>query len=75
MQQLPEDLDLTGDEREVLEGDRDALTALADRQAIIGTPAGLTPGELDTDHAFIALTAVQSACPARVSNPSIRIRN
>lgn len=37
-----EQLDLTDDERQALEGDRDALTALAKRLADTPTPAGPT---------------------------------
>jgi hypothetical protein len=51
-----EQVDLTDDEREALEGDRDAVTALAQRLADIPTPAGPTPKELGTETAFIPLT-------------------
>jgi hypothetical protein len=51
-----EQIDLTDDEREALEGDRDAVTALVQRLADIPTPAGPTPKELGTASAFIPLT-------------------
>lgn len=41
-------VDLTDDEREALEGDREAVTALAERLADTPTPAGPTPKELGT---------------------------
>ncbi|WP_083754124.1 DNA cytosine methyltransferase [Actinosynnema sp. ALI-1.44] len=44
-----------------LEGDREALTALAERLARVPTPAGPTPEELGADRAFIELTAVQDS--------------
>ena len=53
-----ETVDLTDEERDALEGDRDALTALAGRLASIPTPAGPTPSELGTDGSFIPLTAL-----------------
>jgi len=52
---------LTDDERAALEGDRDAITALAERLAKVPTPAGPTPEQLGTDRAFVALTAVQDS--------------
>lgn len=62
-----EQVDLTDDEREALEGDRDAITALTERLADIPTPAGPTPRELGTgtDDAFIPLTQVMGSVPAR----------
>jgi hypothetical protein len=60
IQQMLEQLDITEDEREAIEGDRAALTALAQRLAKIPTPAGPTPEQLGTDHAFIALTLKDS---------------
>jgi hypothetical protein len=51
-----EQIDLTDDEREALEGDRDAVSALVQRLADIPTPAGPTPKELGTGSAFIPLT-------------------
>lgn len=38
-----EQVDLTDDEREALEGDRDAITALTERLADIPTPVSPTP--------------------------------
>lgn len=56
--QLLEQLELTDDERAALEGDRDAVTALAQRLADTPTPAGPTPRELGTADAFIPLTSL-----------------
>jgi hypothetical protein len=61
VQQMLEQLDLTDEERAALEGDRDALTALAERLASVPTPAGPTPEQLGTDHAFIAPTTVKDS--------------
>jgi hypothetical protein len=52
-----EQLDLTDDERAALEGDRDALTALAQRLRDTPTPAGPTP-ENGMNAAFIPLTTL-----------------
>lgn len=60
-----EQVDLTDDEREALEGDRDAITALTQRLADIPTPAGPTPRELGTTSTFIPLTQVMDTVPAR----------
>ena len=46
IEQMLEQLDLTDDERQALEGDRDAVAALAERLADTPTPAGPTPNEL-----------------------------
>ncbi|MEU3616836.1 hypothetical protein ABZ725_31715 [Streptomyces sp. NPDC006872] len=54
--QMLERLDLTDDAREALEGDREAVTALAERLADTPTPAGPTPRQLDTTDSFIPLT-------------------
>ncbi|MFC7264671.1 hypothetical protein [Streptomyces lutosisoli] len=54
--QMLEQLDLTNDEREALEGDREAVTALAERFADTPTPAGPTPTELGTTDKFVPLT-------------------
>ncbi len=59
--QMLEQLVLTDDERAALEGDRDVLTELAARLSTVPTPAGPIPEQLGTDHAFIALTAVQNS--------------
>lgn len=56
-----ERLELTDDEREVLQGDREVLLQLADRLANVPTPAGPTPTQLGTDRAYIALTVVQDS--------------
>jgi hypothetical protein len=55
-----EQLDLT-EEGDALEGDRDALAALAERLAKVPTPAGPTPEQLGTERAFVSLTAVQQS--------------
>ncbi|MFF2515564.1 hypothetical protein [Streptomyces sp. NPDC058086] len=44
---------------ESLEGDREALIALAERLADTPTPAGPTPKQLGTERAFIALTGLR----------------
>jgi hypothetical protein len=59
--QMLERLALTDDERATLEGDREAIVALAERLAGVPTPAGPTPEQLGTDRAFVALTAVQNS--------------
>ncbi|MFL9653438.1 tyrosine-type recombinase/integrase [Streptomyces sp. PB17] len=51
-----EQLDRTDDEREALEGDREAVTELAQRLADTPTPAGPTPTELGTSSGFVPLT-------------------
>lgn len=58
VEQMLEQLDLTDDERVALEGDRDALTALAQRLSDTPTPAGPTPKELGMNAAFIPLTTL-----------------
>lgn len=60
-----EQLDLTDDERDALEGDREAVTALAERLADIPTPAGPTPRDLGTTGAFVPLTQLMSTVPAQ----------
>lgn len=60
-----EQVDLTDDEREALEGDRDAVAALVQRLADIPTPAGPTPNELGTESAFIPLTQVRDTVTRR----------
>ncbi|MFE2866746.1 tyrosine-type recombinase/integrase [Embleya sp. NPDC059259] len=54
--QMLEQLTLTEDEREALEGDCEAVVALAGRLADVPTPAGPTPQELGTVGSFIPLT-------------------
>lgn len=61
VEQMLERLTLTDDERAALEGDREALMALAERLATVPTPAGPTPEQLGADGAFISLTAVQDS--------------
>jgi hypothetical protein len=56
-------LDLTDDERAALEGDRDAVAALAERLADTPTPSGPTPRELGTERAFISLTSLRDSLP------------
>jgi hypothetical protein len=51
-----ERVDLTDEERAVLEGDRQVLTSLAERLADVPTPAGPTPREIGTAGSFIPLT-------------------
>ena len=63
IQQMLEQLELTDDERQALEGDRDAVAALADRLADVPTPAGPTPNQLGTEHAFVSLTALRDSLP------------
>lgn len=58
IQQMLEQLSLTDEEKEALEGDYEVVTALIERLADIPTPAGPTPGELGTATAFIPLTAL-----------------
>jgi hypothetical protein len=65
-----EQVDLTNEERQALEGDRDALTALVERLADTPTPAGLTPKQLGTDTAFVPLTAlIDSLTAGRPPDP------
>ncbi|KAB2388734.1 tyrosine-type recombinase/integrase [Actinomadura montaniterrae] len=56
-----EQLDLTDEERQALQGDRDAVAALAERLADTPTPAGPTPNQLGHDRAFISLTALRDS--------------
>ncbi|MFJ2034157.1 hypothetical protein [Streptosporangium sp. NPDC087985] len=58
-----EQLDLTDEERQALEGDRGAVAALAERLANVPVPAGPTPGELGTQTAFIPLTVLRDSLP------------
>lgn len=60
-----EQRNLTDDEREALEGDREAVTALAERLADTSTPAGSTPRDLGTTGAFVPLTQLTSTVPAQ----------
>ena len=54
IEQMLEQLDLADDERQALEGDREAITALAAELADVPTPAGPTPNQLG--HAPIPVT-------------------
>lgn len=76
VEQMLERLTLTDDERAALEGDRDALTELAQRLATVPTPAGPTPEQLGTDRAFVALTPSRTASPenAHERPAAMRIR-
>lgn len=56
---------MTADEREALEGDREAVTALAERLADTPTAAGPTPRDLGTTGAFVPLTQLMSTVPAQ----------
>jgi integrase len=62
IERMLEQLDLTDDEREALEGDRDAITALADKLADIPTPAGPTPVELGATRRPVSLTSLADGC-------------
>ncbi|QOV41243.1 tyrosine-type recombinase/integrase [Streptomyces ferrugineus] len=66
--QMLEQLDLTDDEREALEGDREAVAALAERLSDTPTPAGPTPRELGTTDRFIPLTQLTSTITTRGDN-------
>jgi hypothetical protein len=60
-------VDLTDDERAALEGDPEALEALAERLADTPTPtpAGPTPRALGTADAFIPLTQLLDNLPSK----------
>ena len=53
-------LDLSDDERDALEGDQAALSALVARLADVPTPAGPTQRELGSASAFIPLSALSA---------------
>jgi len=61
IEQMLEQLDLTDDEREALEGDRDAVAALVEKLADVPTPAGPTPNQLG--HAPIPVTLATTRRP------------
>ncbi|MGW2151604.1 tyrosine-type recombinase/integrase [Nonomuraea bangladeshensis] len=63
IEQMLEQLELTDDERQALEGDRDAVATLAARLADTPTPGGPTPKELGTGVAFIPLTTLRDSLP------------
>jgi hypothetical protein len=69
IQQMLEQLELTDDERQALEGDRDAVAALANRLAEIPTPAGPTPNQLGTSTAFVPLTTLLGSLTATTDQP------
>jgi hypothetical protein len=56
-----EQLDLTDEEREALEGDRDAIAAPAGRLADTPTPADPTPKEPGATSGFVSLTSLVEA--------------
>ena len=60
IEQMLEQLSLTDEEREALEGDREVVAALIDRLADIPTPAGPTPNQLGTTPAFVPLTSLKT---------------
>lgn len=64
-----EQLDLTDDEREALERDREAVSALAERLADTPTPADPTPSELGTSTAFILLTRLTNTITPTSGDP------
>lgn len=67
-----ESVELTEQERDALEGDRDALTALAERLATIPTPAGPTRAELGTaEPGFVPLTTLLGSLTT-TANPATR---
>jgi hypothetical protein len=65
---LLEQLDLTDDEREALEGGREAVTALAERLADTPTTAGPTSRELGTTDHFVPLTQLTHTITPRADN-------
>ena len=56
IQLMLKQMDLTDEDRVVLEGDRAVLSSGVDQLADIPTPAGPTPGELGTTGSFVPLT-------------------
>jgi hypothetical protein len=69
IQRMLEELELTDEERAALEGDRDAVAALADRLADVPTPAGPTPKELGAGTALIPLTSLAGSLPPAARRP------
>jgi hypothetical protein len=61
IEQMLEQLHLTDDERQALEGDREAITALAAKLTDVPTPAGPTPNQLG--HAPIPVTLGPTPAP------------
>ena len=68
IQQMLEQLSLTDEEKEALEGDREVVTALIERLADIPTPSGPTPAELGATSTFIPLTALTSGLRKPLGN-------
>lgn len=65
-----ENLVLSDEERDALEGDRNAVSQLANRLAKLPTPAGPTPEALGTTaQAFIALSDVQDSLRGSPNEP------
>jgi hypothetical protein len=64
IEQMLEQLELTDDERQAVEGDRDAVAALAKRLVDVPTPAGATPNELGAEPILISLTAPRDSLPS-----------
>lgn len=58
-----ERLDPTDDNHEALEGDREAITALAKILADTPTPVGPTPRELGIGDTFVPLTQLMASFP------------
>jgi hypothetical protein len=54
IEHMLEQLDLTEEERDALEGDQNAIAALVDKLADVPTPAGPTPNQLGTEPAFVS---------------------
>ncbi|MFE2522134.1 hypothetical protein [Streptomyces mirabilis] len=68
--QMLEQLDLTDDEREALEGDREAVTAkrsppLPNASRTPPPPVGPTPRDLGTTSTFVPLTQLMSTVSAK----------
>jgi hypothetical protein len=62
-----ERVDLTDEERAVVDGDREVLTSLVGRLADMPTPAGPTPRELGTVASFVrSPTCSRSTSPAHL---------
>lgn len=70
IEHMLETVDLTDDEREALEGDRDAVDGLLERLATTPTPAGPTPRELGTSTAFVPLTALTTGLTPAPRRPT-----
>lgn len=64
-----ETVGFTDDEREALQGDRDAITALAKGLAKTPPPAGPTPAELGTTDTIPLTNLIGTLAPARPAQP------